>query len=265
MNEHPLEFVYLRAKESSLGIISTKEAISALIEERYLNPNSADMVIRIFQKLLLGEEFKRTLSLAYFEYFLQRIYEDLGVAKLDLALKALNKHILYIKNKGDSKVSLKLLVAEYSQKILINESAQKEIQKEDEVEQEEIAQDLKNKSKNELVNQLKEIKPSDPELVIVNGKAYKRDNKAIALIKLIRGYKCQICSTYILKANGKKYIEAAHIIPKSLKGPETSANIILLCPNHHKEFDFGKRKILLHDNSKVHFLLNDNEFSINFE
>lgn len=52
----------------------------------------------------------------------------------------------------------------------------------------------------------------------------------------------KICSTTIMKKDGRKYVEAAHIKSKHLKGRETLSNIILLCPNYHKEFDLGNFK-----------------------
>jgi predicted HNH restriction endonuclease len=56
------------------------------------------------------------------------------------------------------------------------------------------------------------IKSDGYELIKVDNKIYKRDNKAIALIKLLRDFKCQICGTTIVKKNGSRYIEAAHNI-----------------------------------------------------
>lgn len=261
---HPLEIVYIKAKETFLGLISPKDATAFLVKERNFNPSSATTVIRIFLKMLNGERFTRTLSVEYFEYFLYSIYTDMGVSKLDLALKSLNEHILYINTKGDSKVTLKKVIQIYAQKVLLNENAQKEIQIEDELEQEEIATTFKSKSKEEIIEELKNVTSIEPEIIIINGKAYKRDNKTIAQIKFVRDYKCQICSSYILKANGKRYIEAAHIIPKALKGSEKANNIILLCPNHHKEFDLGNRQILLHNENEIQFTLNGKDFCINF-
>jgi predicted restriction endonuclease len=90
---------------------------------------------------------------------------------------------------------------------------------------------------------------------MVNRRVYKRNNKAIALIKLLRGFKCQICNTTIIKKDGSKYIEAAHIEAKHKKGKETLNNIILLCPNHHKEFDCGKVFINSHDSNYIDFTM----------
>lgn len=264
IKDHSLEIVYQKAKHVYLGLISIKDASTFLVKERNFNPSSAITVIQIFQKMLVGERFTRTLSVEYFEFFLYCIYTEMGISKLDLALKSLNEHILYINTKGDSKVTLKKVVQIYAQKVLLNENGQKEIQIGDEFEQEEIAETFQSKSKEEIIEELKNITSIEPEIIIINGRVYKRNNKTIAQIKFVRDYKCQICFSYILKANGKKYIEAAHIIPKALKGSEIPSNILLLCPNHHKEFDMGKREILLHNESHFNFILNGKEFQLNF-
>ena len=127
----------------------------------------------------------------------------------------------------------------------------------DEREQKELEQFFKKtKTKSDILKDLKNLKDTDAEEIIVNHKTYKRDNKTIAQLKILRDFKCQICGHSIPKKDGSKYIEAAHIIPKHQKGRETPDNIILLCPNHHKEFDFGEPQIIVHNKEKIEFLLN---------
>ena len=125
----------------------------------------------------------------------------------------------------------------------------------DEQEIEEIT-DYYLSNKEEVVSDLRSYHPNTPELVTVNTKSYKRDNKIIAQLKIYRDFKCQMCETYILKKDGTYYIEAAHIKPKSQKGSESPDNILILCPNHHKEFDLGEREILVHNKDRIKFLLN---------
>ncbi len=62
--------------------------------------------------------------------------------------------------------------------------------------------------------------------------------------------------------NGSFYIEAAHIKPKHKKGRETPDNILILCPNHHKEFDFGNLKIEKHAKDEIVFQLNSKRYNI---
>jgi len=150
---------------------------------------------------------------------------------------------------------------------ITNEEKQEVIEnKENEIEQENITNALlkNNIPKHELENQLKNINPNEPEYVNINGKKYKRENYIISKIKLLRGLKCQIpdCGKYVLKKNGEHYIEAAHIEPKAKGGTETLGNILILCPNHHKEFDLGEREILFKDDKKIVFKLNNIEYTI---
>ncbi|HNE50397.1 MAG TPA: HNH endonuclease [Chitinophagales bacterium] len=127
-----------------------------------------------------------------------------------------------------------------------------------ELEQNELEKHIKNtyKSREKLIEELINSKPKEDETITINRIQYKRDNYTIALIKQVRGHKCQICSKEIITKEGTKYIEAAHIIAKSEKGKETPSNILLLCPNCHKEFDLGDRKIISHNKKAIEFSLN---------
>jgi len=129
----------------------------------------------------------------------------------------------------------------------------KELNKEEEVSKEDIARELKN------------LKPKDPEIVTFAGKSYKRDNKTIAELKFLRDFKCQICGTTILKKDNSRYIEAAHITQKRNKGPETPDNILILCPNHYKEFDFGDMRIIEKNAEVIIFMLNGKKYEISLQ
>ncbi len=70
-------------------------------------------------------------------------------------------------------------------------------------------------------------------------------------------WKCQICGLSIPLPNGNKFIEAHHLIPLggSHQGPDTKTNMILLCPNHHSEFDYGSIAINPTTNKVEHLQL----------
>lgn len=89
-----------------------------------------------------------------------------------------------------------------------------------------------------------------------------RDNQNIALLKKQFNYQCQICDKFIITKRGGRYIEAAHIHPKREGGSEVPSNILILCPNCHKEFDYGDVKITKHTDSMVRFTMNDVDHSI---
>ena len=131
------------------------------------------------------------------------------------------------------------------------------------IEQTELITIFANKTKEQLINELQNDNDEEnDDFITVNHKQYKRNNVNIAKIKLIRGFSCQICGMSIVKKDGTKYIEAAHIKAKSKGGKETLSNIILLCPNHHKEFDLGNSKIITHDQHNVKLIINNNEYEI---
>ena len=67
------------------------------------------------------------------------------------------------------------------------------------------------------------------------------------LVKAANGYRCQICEALGLpalgfpKADGTPFVEAHHVIPvstleKDVLGP---ANVIVVCPNHHRQLHLG--------------------------
>lgn len=132
-------------------------------------------------------------------------------------------------------------------------------------EQNEIEKNESSRDASKIINKLRNLKSTDPEQVEIRSKTYRRDNRTIVQLKIVRGYKCQMCGSTIIKSDGSYYIEAAHITPKSKKGNELPSNILILCPNHHKEFDLGKKEILRRDVSTLKIRLNEKEYSINLE
>jgi hypothetical protein len=128
-------------------------------------------------------------------------------------------------------------------------------------EQNEILKQTKELSREKMIHYLKTMSTRVSEVIIKN-KSYKRDNVAIAYLKKLRGFKCQFCGCSILKKNGDLYIEGAHIIPKNRKGSELPENILILCPNHHKEFDLGKREIINREGNKVTFKVNEKDYFV---
>ena len=129
----------------------------------------------------------------------------------------------------------KELISDYLQiENFDNELEQHEIENSDAIESEAI-------DKEELLKNIIECETDNSEKVTVNGKIYKRNNYLMVQIKKYRDYKCQFCSTTILKANGGYYIEACHIKPKAEGGKDSINNILVLCPNCHKLFDYGLR------------------------
>lgn len=117
---------------------------------------------------------------------------------------------------------------------------------ENDLEQDEIEKSIEigsNKlNKNDLHKKIMDCEKNKSEKITINGKKYKRHNYLMAQIKRYRDYKCQFCTTQIPKSNSRYYIEACHIRAKSEGGKDRLDNILILCPNCHKLFDFNKRE-----------------------
>lgn len=51
---------------------------------------------------------------------------------------------------------------------------------------------------------------------------------------------CELCGQRgFLLRSGETYLETHHIVPLSENGPDSEANVIALCPNHHREAHYG--------------------------
>lgn len=161
---------------------------------------------------------------------------------------------------GGSASSRRGKTEKLSQKEIDEAEDQQEQQELDEIEQE---TPLNEADKARLREELKNAKPSKG-YVDVRNRRYKRDNKAISALKKYRGYECQIptCKVSIITKKGVRYIEAAHIKSKPEKGSELYWNMLILCPNHHKEFDKGDRQVVSHTKEEIHFRLNGTEYTI---
>lgn len=117
-------------------------------------------------------------------------------------------------------------------------------------------------SRQAIADYLRKITPRSSRYIVFHGRRISRDIDTIAKLKVLREYRCQICGVSIKKKNGGLYIEGAHITPKKWAGPEVPENILILCPNHHKEFDFGDTVILEQTKDFIKFKMNQMIYSL---
>ena len=67
----------------------------------------------------------------------------------------------------------------------------------------------------------------------------KRNSKLSKLLKEHYSFRCQVCGKSISIEN-ENYAEVHHIRPRNrYSGDDVWENMIVLCPNHHVEFDYG--------------------------
>jgi hypothetical protein len=91
-----------------------------------------------------------------------------------------------------------------------------------------------------------------------------------AQVKEARAYSCQICealgqaSVAFLKADGAKYAEAHHVEPVSLlkSGSLSEQNIMVLCPNHHRQAHYGHFAILEENENTWRISLDGRQFML---
>ena len=155
------------------------------------------------------------------------------------------------------------LVAVYQGQELISDYLQIETF-ENSLEQHEIEQnkeiDSGDKRNGDLYDKIIDCENDKSETITINGKTYKRHNYLMVQIKKYREFKCQFCSTQIQKANGEYYIEACHIKAKSEGGKDSLNNILILCPNCHKLFDYGLRENEKHTKDTYSVTLNGDKY-----
>ncbi|TWI83276.1 hypothetical protein IQ13_1384 [Lacibacter cauensis] len=94
----------------------------------------------------------------------------------------------------------------------------------------------------------------------------RNDSPIIKALKQKHHYKCQFpnCNSIIKKVNGDLYVEVAHIKAVHKGGKSVAGNLLVLCPNHHKEFDYGAREIEVISAKEVKGSLNGKKFHILF-
>jgi hypothetical protein len=82
--------------------------------------------------------------------------------------------------------------------------------------------------------------PVAPERMQIQVTRVIRDTAIVRRLKQLYLNKCQVCGEAIV-LRSKHYSEGHHLQPlgSDHKGPDIEGNIIVVCPNHHAEFDYG--------------------------
>ena len=92
----------------------------------------------------------------------------------------------------------------------------------------------------------------------------RKDGELVRAIKAQYGHRCQFpgCKATIPKRDGGLYCEVAHILPVARGGGANRVNLVVLCPNHHKMFDYGDLQIAICNRQVIEGTLNGMCFTI---
>jgi len=84
------------------------------------------------------------------------------------------------------------------------------------------------------------VSRQDPKYRMVRRKEFDRDYDALNDLKKKYNFQCQVCGMRVELGKGRYFCEAHHLRPLGgiHQGKDTEGNVIILCPNHHAEFDF---------------------------
>lgn len=84
-----------------------------------------------------------------------------------------------------------------------------------------------------------------PERVRTEVSRTVRNTALVKQLKREYEYRCQVCGVQRKRDSDSYYAEGHHLHPlgDSPPGPDHEKNIIILCPNHHADFDYGMIKV----------------------
>lgn len=84
---------------------------------------------------------------------------------------------------------------------------------------------------------------SQPERRATSGHVFVR-SATVRMRALVRAQgKCEWCNEPgFTMADGRVFLETHHVVPLADGGRDTPANVVALCPNHHREAHHGARK-----------------------
>jgi predicted restriction endonuclease len=137
-------------------------------------------------------------------------------------------------------------------KVEIKEKKLKEKKLKEKKLKEKKLKEKKLKEKKLKEKKLKEKKHGIPEKIFSIAKRTKRDRKKVANLKLEYLDKCQICNYHLVLENNKRHSEVHHLRPIGNEGGnDDTDNMIVLCPNHHKAFDFSVLRLDLSGNTVI--------------
>lgn len=99
---------------------------------------------------------------------------------------------------------------------------------------------------------------SPPERRERGGTRIVRDSEMIRELKHRYDHQCQVCGDQRHRGASAPYAEGHHLHPlgDDPPGPDAKRNVLVLCPNHHADFDYGSIRVDP-DTLEIHHLYED--------
>lgn len=114
ISNHAIELSYTVAKKVHHNELEKDFATEFLVNTAYMNKTSAKDYIYVFNKMMEGTEYKRTINQKATKFYLDGIKRDYGIEQLNIALQSVEKHVTYYEALGyGSLKSISKLVADY--------------------------------------------------------------------------------------------------------------------------------------------------------
>jgi predicted restriction endonuclease len=66
-----------------------------------------------------------------------------------------------------------------------------------------------------------------------------RDSAKARELKEAHDHRCQVCGGTRRLDDERRYAEVHHLHPLGDEGPDVTGNMLVLCPDHHVDFDYG--------------------------
>lgn len=99
--------------------------------------------------------------------------------------------------------------------------------------------------KGDPVEASQDLAPPEGDHVDVTRSRILRNTEIAHELKEMYDHECQICGERRRRADGEPYAEAHHVRPlgEPHGGPDTPDNILVVCPNHHADLDYGRVRV----------------------
>jgi 5-methylcytosine-specific restriction protein A len=237
ITDEQVKNAYFLGKFVHSDSISLSEAAEQLSEKYAMNSGSARGYINTFQRMISGQEYRRTINAYATDYYLSQILSDFGASALNIAIDSVRKHLEYYEGVGkSSQPKIHAIVDNHlnnlEKAITLNEHSQ---------DFEELVASALNETQGSRLTRLKVAKKKPKEITVVS-KSYRRNPDVVAEV-LFRAKgiceRCHIDAPFNKAKDGSPYLEVHHKIQLAKGGEDSIENAVALCPNCHRELHFG--------------------------